>query len=85
MKGKFEQELYIENVTKEVAPIILGCWAGIMPHNFAFFYTESFNLHGGPPHLWVTSHIAQTATTGMVLFLHENGSFRAVYEFILVL
>ena len=84
MKSKFEQELYIENVTKEVDPIILGCWERSMPHNFAFF-RQSFNLHGSPPHVSFSSHIAQTVTTRMVLFLHENGPFEVVDKFILVL
>lgn len=84
MERKFEQELYIENVTKEANPISLGCRERNMPHDFSFFRQPS-NLSGSPLHISFSSHIEENVTIGMALFLQVNGPFGVVYRFILVL
>lgn len=45
MEGKFEQELYIENMTKEVDPVGLGCKKRNMPHKLAFFFKTKSPIH----------------------------------------
>lgn len=84
MERKFEQELYIENITKEADPVSLGCRERNMLHDFTFFRQPS-NLSGSPLHILFSSHIAVNVTIGMALFHQVNGPFGVVDRFILVL